>query len=191
MPSREASRRNLAIARSRWRRPKPWRSQRESSVIRLYIWQWVLGHGPWCSGRALADWLGVSHTYVQRLARTLPRDDNAFLREMRHSEPPSVEELRCAREESRQLRERGLLRTQPRWKIVEYKIGSNVLRDFVPTKPNAVSRTASNPFLSNAPGPSDRAKLNYSAMFVWHLRLSAERAKWREPSYLSVHKLWH
>jgi hypothetical protein len=190
MPSREASRRNLVIARLRWRRPKPWRSQRESRVIRLYVWQWLLGHGPWCSGRALAGWLGISHTYVQALVRTLPRDENTFLREMRHSERPSVEALRCAREESRQYRERGLLRSQPRWKTVEFKIGSTILRDVVPTQPNAATRAANSPIVPNAPGPTnpDRARLDYNAMYIWNLRVNAARTEFPEPWYQPGHR---
>jgi hypothetical protein len=192
LPSREASRRNLAIARSRWRRPRPWRSQSESRVIRLYVWQWFLGHGPWCSARALAGWLGVSHTYIQKLMRSLPRDENTFLREMRRSEPPSLEALRCARVESGQERDRGLLRSQPRWKAVEYKIGNTVLRDFVPTKPNAATRAAKNPFVPNAPGQTnpDRAKLDYNAIYMWNLKVSAERAKSTEPWYQPGHRRW-
>src|SRR6202795_2014870 len=166
MPSREASLRNLAIARSRWSRPRPWRSRAESRVIRLYAWQWLLERGPWCSGRALARWLGVSHTYIQKLARTLSRDENAFLREMRHSAPPSFEGLRRAREESRQQRERGWLRTQPRWKAVQIKIGNNVVRDFVPTKPNAATLVANNPVLPDAPTPTNPShkKLDYNTI---------------------------
>jgi hypothetical protein len=193
MPSREASRRNLAIARSRCRQqPRPWRSQHESRVIRLYVWQWLLGHGPWCSGRALAGWLGISHTYIQKLVRHLPRDEHIFLREMRHSEPPSVEALRHAREESRQHRERGLLRSQPRWKAIEYKVGSTVLRDVVPTKPNAATRAANNPVVPDAPGPanSDRVKLDYNGMYMWNLRVCAERAKSAEAWPQARHPRW-
>ena len=114
MPSREASLRNLARARANWRPPRPWRSRSESRLIRSFVWHWCLGRGPWCSGRALARWLGVSHTYVQRLTRTLSRNENDFLREVARYGIPTVEGLISAREESRQQRERGLLRTQRR-----------------------------------------------------------------------------
>jgi hypothetical protein len=192
MPSCEASRRNLVIARSRWRRPKPWRSQRESRVIRLYVWQWLLGHGPWCSGRALAAWLGVSHTYVQKLVSSMPRDENAFLREMQHSEPPSVAALRCARAESRQQRERGMLRSQPRWKAIEYKIGSTILRDFVPTRPNAATRAANTLFPTDAPRSAkpDGEKLDYNAIYIWNLRINASRSGPTHPHYLPGYRRW-
>jgi hypothetical protein len=120
-------------------------------LIRLITWQWLLGHGPWCSGRALARWLGVSHTYIQKLTQTLSRNESDFLREVAYSGLPTIEGLRRAREESRQQRERGLLRTQRRWKTVEYEIGDTVVSDFVSTKPNGAILVANNPFLPEAP----------------------------------------
>jgi hypothetical protein len=173
MPSREASLRNLAIARSRWRRPRPWRSRAESRVIRLYAWQWLLDHGPWCSGRALARWLGVSHTYIQKLVRELSRNEADFLRAVANCGPPTIEGLRCAREESRQQRESGLLRRQRRWKTVEYKIDRTVVRGVVPTEPNAATLVANNPFLPDAPTPAIPGKLDYNAMHMWNLRMYA------------------
>jgi hypothetical protein len=175
MPSREASLRNLAKARLRWRAPRPWRSRPESRLIRLFTWQWHLGHGPWCSGRALARWLGVSHTYIQKLTRALSRNESDFLREVAYSGPPTTEGLRRAREVSRQQRERGLLRRQRRWKTMEYRIGDTVLRDFVPTKPNAATLVANNPFLADTPTPSTAGKLDYNAMYMWNLRMDAVR----------------
>lgn len=51
-----------------------WRSRAESRLIRMLVWQWLLGHGPWCSGRALARWLAVSHTvYSETRADTLKK----------------------------------------------------------------------------------------------------------------------
>ena len=92
--------RNLEKARANWRPPRPWRSRAESRLIRLITWQWLLGHGPWCSGRALARWLGVSHTYIQKLTRTRSRNESDFLREVAYSGLPTNEGLRRAREES-------------------------------------------------------------------------------------------
>jgi hypothetical protein len=181
MPSREASLRNLAIARSRWRSPRPWRSRAESRLIRLYTWQWLLKRGPWCSGRALARWLGVSHTYIQKLTRTLSSNESDFLREVAHFGIPTTEGLRRTREESRQQRERGWLRTQPRWKTVEYKLGGSVVRDFVPTKPNAATLVANDPFLPNAPTPS-KDDLNYNAIHMWNLKMNGVRGEVTRPS---------
>lgn len=175
MPSPESSRENLKKARANWHPPRPWRSYSESRLIRTFVWHWHLGRGPWCSGRALARWLGVSHTYIQKLTRTLSRDQSDFLREVSRYGIPTLEGLRRAREESRHQRERGFLRTQRRWKTVEYKIGDTVLRDFVPTKPNAATLVASNPFLPDAPTPSTPGNLDYNAMHMWNLRMNAER----------------
>jgi hypothetical protein len=175
MPSPETSSENLQKAMAAGRPPRPWRSQAESRAIRMITWQWHLGHGPWCSGRALAEWLGVSHTYIQKLTRTLARSESDFLREVAHFGPPTIEELRRAREESRQQRERGLLRTQRRWKAVEYRIGNTVVRDFVPTTPNAATLAANTSFLPDAPSPTiqSQGKLDYNAVHMWNLRMNA------------------
>jgi hypothetical protein len=175
MPSREASLRNLEEARANWRRPRLWRSHAERRQIRMFAWQWLLGHGPWCSGRALAEWLGVSHTYIQKLSRTLPRDENEFLHHVRcYGGVPSTGALRSARESSRREREQGLLRTQPRFKGVEIRVGSNLVRTLEPTKPNAATRVAQNPFLPSAPKSPNRTRgLDYTAIHMWNLRIAA------------------
>jgi hypothetical protein len=190
MPSREASLRNLAKARLCWRPPRPWRSRSESRLIRSFVWHWYLGYGPWCSGRALARWLGVSHTYVQRLTRTLSRNESDFLRDVAFRGIPTVEGLRRAREESRHQRERGLLRTQRRWKTVEYKIGRTVVRGVLPTKPNAATRVANNPCLADAPTPSTPGKLDNNAIYLWNLRMNAEREAATRPWSLARKTRW-
>ena len=168
MPSPETSRENLQKAKAAARPPRPWHSQSESRLIRIFEWHWYLGRGPWCSGRALARWLGVSHTYIQKLTRTLSRDERDFLREVAHFGLPSIEGLRRAREESQQQRERGLLR---------------VVRDFVPTEPNLATMLANNPFLPDAPTPAthSQGKLDYNAIHMWNLRMNAEREKAMRP----------
>jgi hypothetical protein len=174
MPSPDTSRENLQKAKAAGKPPRPWRSQAESRAIRMFTWQWHLRHGPWCSARALARWLGVSHTYIQKLARTLSRDESDFLREVDRFGPPTIEALRRAREESHRQRERGLLRRQRRWKTVEYRIGNTVLRDFVLTEPNAATLVANNRFLPDAPTPAivGEGKLDYNAMHMWNLRIN-------------------
>lgn len=193
MPSREASLRNLQKARANWQHPpRPWRSRAESLLIRMFTWQWHLGHGPRCTGRALARWLGVSHAYVQKLTRTLSRNESDFLREVAHSGIPTIEGLRRAREESRQEREHGWLRRQPRWKRVEFRVGDTVLRDLVPTKPNAATLVANNPFLPDAPTPANpsQGKPDYNAMHMWNLRMDGERQKAMRPWSLSPRRRW-
>ncbi len=188
MPSREASLQNLKKARENWRQPRPWRSRAESRLIRMFVWHWILGHGPWCSGRAIARWLGVSHTCIQKLSRTLSRDESDFLREVRYFGPPTTDALRHAREGSRQETERGLLRSQRRWKTVEYKIGDTVVRDFVPTKPNAATLVAQDRFLPDAPTPAIPRELDYNALHRWNLRMNGSREKELSPSGLRLNR---
>lgn len=40
MPSPDSSRRNLAKAKAKWKPPIPWRSSKESGMIRSLVWQW-------------------------------------------------------------------------------------------------------------------------------------------------------
>lgn len=181
MPSREASLRNLKKARAHWKRPRPWRSYAEQRQIRMITWHWLLGHGPWCSGRALAEWLGVSHTHVQKLSRTLPRDESAFLRDVECYGVPSTDALKRAREESRRERDWGLLRTQPRWKWVEFKLGQSTARDCVATKPNAATQVAQDPSVTIAPRSSKTDDLNYSAIHMWHLSMEHARSHISQP----------
>ncbi len=79
MPSPETSRENLQKAKAAGKPPRPWRSQAESRAIRLITWHWHLGRGPWCSGRALARWLGVSHTYIQKLDQAAKAKEKEIL----------------------------------------------------------------------------------------------------------------
>jgi hypothetical protein len=178
MPSPETSRENLKKAKASWRQPRPWRSRAESRLIRSFAWHWHLGRGPSCSGRALARWLGVSHTYIQKLARTLSTDENDFLREIRYSGVPTIDGLGRAREESRQMRERGLLRRQCGWKTVQPRIGNTTERDFIATEPHAASPVANNSALSDVPAPTKSAKAHpdYNAIHMWHLRMNAAQA---------------
>src|SRR5208282_650133 len=84
---------------------------------------------------------------------------------------------------SRQQRERGLLRTQRYWKIVEYENDDRVARDFAPTKPNAATLVANNPFLLDAPTPAfpGPGKLDYNAMHRWNLRMNGVSETGRRP----------
>jgi hypothetical protein len=131
----------------------------------------------------LAKWLGVSHTYIQKLTRTLSRNENDFMREVARSGVPTHEGLSRAREESRQQRERGWLRTQRRWKTVEYKLGDSVVRCCVPTKPNAATLVANNPYLPDAPTPAitGQRKPDGNAIFMWNLKMKSARERALRP----------
>jgi len=135
MPSLEASLRNLAKARTKWRPPRPWRSAQETRVIKRLVWQWFTYHGPskW-SARALGRRLAVSHTYVQRRLHEFVAEPDKIERLVRSSHPASFEQLKLAQEETRKQKERGWLRVQPRWRWVRVKIGDREVRTVVPTK---------------------------------------------------------
>ncbi len=155
MPSPEASRRNLEKAKAHWRRPAPWRSERETRLIRRLAWQWRCNEGPRCSGRALARLLGVSHTYIQKLMREFARgisrrnrgDGLATFEQLRL-------ELRYAQEETGKMRERGWLR-YPSKSMLERK-----------DKPSEVKPTGT---LDCAP--------DFTAIHMRHLRMQAEQAR--------------
>jgi len=102
----------------------------------------------------------VSHTHVQKLVREsaaywpVPYLDGVFVDgrlQMPGDRYPlaTFEQLRAAQEETRKMRERGLLRGPRRWKIAEFKIGDDVVRALVPTKTYAPVLAASNrvPFI--------------------------------------------
>jgi hypothetical protein len=144
MPSLEASLRNLKKARAAWRHaPRPWRSARESRVIKRLVWQWFMSSEPekW-SGRAVARWLDVSHTYVQKLVKGFEADPSEMQRDTRHHVPATFEHLRHAQEETRKQKERGWLRPMPRSRVAEFKIGDEVVRAVIPTKAEEERRQA-------------------------------------------------
>lgn len=134
MPSREASLRNLEKARACWRRPRPWRSERETRVIRRLVWQWLNDRsaGKW-PARAVARRLGVSHTYVQNLVREFAENPGGIQGERRCFGSATFEQLDRAQAETRQDKERGRLRSPRRWKRAEFKIGDQVERRWVLT----------------------------------------------------------
>ena len=120
MPSYESSMRNLAKAKARWRPPRPWRSNQESQMIRQYVIQWLTcrdRNRP--SGRSWARQLGVSHTWVQKLAREFQTDPSKMLRLQRAGDPRSSE-LGRAQEYTRRMREEGQLRGSRLAKVADF-----------------------------------------------------------------------
>jgi hypothetical protein len=144
MPSLEASLRNLKKARAAWSHPpRPWRSLYESRVIKRLARQWFISREPrkW-SGRAVARWLGVTHTYIQKLVREFATDSSEMERETRRHAPATFEQLRLAQEETRKQKDHGWLRPPCRWKIAEFEIGDSVARVLVPTKAEELRKAA-------------------------------------------------
>jgi hypothetical protein len=110
MPSYESSMRNLAKARAVWRPPRPWRSSDEARMIRRYVFQWLTARGKKPSGRDGARQLGIGHTWLQKLVREFTTDPKEMWRLQATKGDPQFTELTRARENSRQMRERGELR---------------------------------------------------------------------------------
>jgi hypothetical protein len=111
MPSHESSMRNLEKARAVGRPPRLWRSSGESRLIRRYVFQWYTGRGKKPSGRNWARQLGISHTWLQKLVREFQADPSEMWRLQRVNGDPQFKDLMRAREYSRQMRERGELRS--------------------------------------------------------------------------------
>lgn len=141
MPSREASLRNLEIARVEWRPPRPWRSRQETRVIKRLVWQWFESNAPekW-SGRAVARRLGITHTYIQKLLREFRADPDRMRRELDASGEATFAQLTRARDETRRQKERGCLRKPRLRKVAEFKIGDQVVVGEKPTEPSTATR---------------------------------------------------
>jgi len=120
VPSYESSMRNLARARAKMRPPRPWRSSDESRMIRRYVFQWFTSRGNKPSGRAWARALGISHTWLQKLVRQFQTDPSQMWRLQRANGDPRFTELARARECSRQMRERGELRSSRLARIAKF-----------------------------------------------------------------------
>jgi hypothetical protein len=111
MPSYESSMRNLEKARAVGRPPRPWRSTGESRMIRRYVFLWHTGGSKKPSGRDWARQLGISHTWLQKLVRKFQADSSEMWRLQAAKGDPRFSDLIRAREYSRQMRERGELRS--------------------------------------------------------------------------------
>ena len=110
MPSPETSRRNLEKAKANWRPPLPWRSSQETRLIKALAWRWYRIKEPRCGVRQIARYLGVSHTYVQKLVREFAGDTRNAVQQQRAYGLATFADLRCAQEETAQLRTCGRLR---------------------------------------------------------------------------------
>src|SRR5215831_2187465 len=108
MPSRESSLRNLEKGRVYWHPPRPLRSIQEARLIRRIVWQWFCCEEPGkSSGRAVGRWLGVSHTWIQKLLLEFTRNPSEMQREDRVRGHATIAQLRRARELTREQKARG------------------------------------------------------------------------------------
>jgi hypothetical protein len=140
--ARAARLRNIPKARAaRKRPPLPWRSGLESRVIEQLVWQWWNDPGPrkWPAFR-VARFLGVSHTWVNKLAKRFRADPQRMRRRMSAFAPATFDTLLRAREETRKHRERGWLRGPIRWRKVAYALDQKRPKRSTAVVPNESER---------------------------------------------------
>jgi hypothetical protein len=114
MGTRRVALQNLDRAMLRWRQPQLWRSPEESRAIKRLVWLWFNHDGPGQtrpSIHSIARTLGVSRFYVQKLIRRWERDPAPMERVERQLRPVTIADLERARETTRRMRERGMLRS--------------------------------------------------------------------------------
>jgi len=106
--------RNLAKARAseKWHPPRPWRSKEESFMIRRFVLWWLTCRDngrP--SARSWARQLGISHVWLLKVVRELKEDPDEMRRLHAYGDP-TLGQLCCAQEYTREMKERGELRLQ-------------------------------------------------------------------------------
>lgn len=94
---------------------------------------------PWAKYR-VARFLGVSHTWVNKLVKRFEKDPDRMRRRMAAFAPASIEKLEQAREETRRQRERGWLRGPIRYRRVKVSLQGRKRKVMVPTRTAVTSR---------------------------------------------------
>lgn len=169
----EARQQNIRKARAaRKREPLPWRSGLESRIIEQLIWQWWLSTEPrkWPAYR-VARFLGVSHTWVNKLVKRFQSDPGRMRRRMRAFAPANLEKLERARQETRWQREHGWLREPIRFRRVRYTLNGKTRTARLPTQSSrhtALVETESSKRRRAPRGPSSSHQPNQN---VAHLPL--------------------
>jgi hypothetical protein len=158
--ARQARLINIQKARAARRRaPLPWRSGLESRVIEQLVWQWWQSPAPKWPAVRVARLLGVSHTWVNKLAKRFQADSARFRRRYFPFAPATLEKLDHARQETLWHRQHGRLREPIRLRRVSYTLDDGRTRTArLPTKANLRaqrqsddrSRAADNPTLPPA-----------------------------------------
>ena len=122
--ARQARLINIQKARAARRRPPlPWRSGLESRVIEQLVWQWWQSPAPKWSAVRVARLLGVSHTWVNKLAKRFRSDPARFRRRYFPFAPATLDKLQRARQETLWHRQHGRLRGPIRLRRVRYTLG--------------------------------------------------------------------
>jgi hypothetical protein len=148
---------NIQKARAARRRvPLPWRSGIESRVIEQLVWQWWQSPAPRWPAYRVARLLGVSHTWVNKLAKRFKSDPARFRRRHAPFSPATLEKLQRAREETLWRRQHGWLRGPIRLRRVRYTLDDGKTRTaHLPTK-SSLSAVAGLP--AEGPERSRRAE---------------------------------
>jgi len=146
---------NIQKARAARRRaPLPWRSGLESRVIEQLVWQWWQSPAPRWPAYRVARLLGVSHTWVNKLAKRFKSDPARFRRRHAPFSPATLEKLQRAREETLWRRQHGWLRGPIRSRRVRYTLDDGKTRTTrLPTKAS-LSAVAGLRSASRASAPS-------------------------------------
>ena len=165
--ARQARLINIQKARAARRRaPLPWRSGLESRVIEQLVWQWWQSPAPKWPAVRVARLLGVSHTWVNKLAKRFKSDPARFRRRHAPFSPATLEKLQRAREETLWRRQHGWLRGPIRLRRVRYTLGDGKTRTTrLPTKASlrsasrasapSASRSHSLPAMPGLPAVAD------------------------------------
>jgi hypothetical protein len=147
---------NMAKARAaRKREPLRWRSGLESRIIEQLVWQWWqensrrrLVVSDWknqleiprrsvprnnnetksWSRQRVARFLGVSHTWINKLVKKFEVDPDRERRRMAAFAPATFEKLERARKETERQRQFGWLRGPIRMRRVKWTIGGKTQR---------------------------------------------------------------
>lgn len=109
----DASMENLRKAKAspKWHPPRPWRSKKESHMIRRFAYMWFTcrdSSRPSC--RAYARGLGVSHTWIWKLVRQFQKGAGQIGRLQAAQGTPRYESLLRAKQQTEWMRARGELR---------------------------------------------------------------------------------
>lgn len=169
--AREARLANIKKARAaRKRPPLPWRSSIESRIIEQLVWQWWLSsepnsatlnakERPWAKYR-VARFLGVSHTWVNKLVRRFQADPDRARRRMAAFAPATFEKLEQARAETLRQGEQNRLRGPIRYRRVNVTLEGKKRKVVVTTN----SETRRREVLRQAPSNSAQNQLRASTL---------------------------
>jgi|HubBroStandDraft_1064217.scaffolds.fasta_scaffold06174_7 hypothetical protein len=154
--ARQARLINIQKARAARRRaPLPWRSGLESRVIEQLVWQWWQSPAPKWPAVRVARLLGVSHTWVNKLAKRFQSDSARFHRRYFPFAPATLEKLDHARQETLWHRQHGRLREPIRLRRVRYTLDDGRTRTArLPTKASLRAQRQSDDRSPAADNPS-------------------------------------